>query len=117
MHSIPMHTLSSPPRHTRSNARYAAALLATLLAAAALAACGADKPAGAWASPTGPTPTPTSLLDPAFSGPAWQTSPAAAGIPGGVAFNPTLSLRDGSEATLEQLAGGKPLLFYFFATW
>jgi hypothetical protein len=28
-----------------------------------------------------------------------------------------VQLANGSEATLEQLADGKPLLLYFFATW
>jgi len=109
-----------PSPHTRSIGCNVLALLATLLAAVALAACGADKSAGApsqGAPAAGPTPTPTSLIDPAFVGSVWQTSPTAGGIPGGVAFNSTLSLRDGSAATLEQLAAGKPLLFYFHALW
>ena len=109
-----------PSPHTRSIECDVLALFATLLAAVALAACGADKPASApsqGAPVAGPTPTPTSLIDPTSVGPVWQTSPTVGGIPNGVAFNPTLSLRDGSEATLEQLAAGKPLLFYFHALW
>ena len=34
-----------------------------------------------------------------------------------VAPNATVTLTDGTRATLEQLADGKPLLLYFFATW
>ena len=109
-----------PSPHTRSIEWNVSALFATLLATVALAACGADKQPDApsqGALVTGPTPTPTSLIDPALVESVWQTSPAAGGIPNGVAFNPTLSMRDGSEATLEQLAAGKPLLFYFHALW
>jgi hypothetical protein len=44
------------------------------------------------------------------------TPPAGSSV-GQTAYNTPLLLRDGSTATLEEIAAGQPLLLYFFATW
>ncbi len=47
----------------------------------------------------------------------WRTDLAAGGRVGNAAPNATVTLPGGTMPTLEELAGGKPLLLYFFATW
>ncbi len=106
--------------------RLRALLAAGGLLAAAATACGAPAPA---AEPT-PRPTatvapPPALQQPASTGtpataeatPRWRTDLAAGGRVGNAAPNATVTLPDGTMPTLEELAGGKPLLLYFFATW
>ncbi len=62
----------------------------------------------------GATPTPTGA--PAAED-GWTTA-VAVGTTVGQAADPTMVLlRDGSMASLEEVADGKPLLLYFFATW
>ena len=59
-------------------------------------------------------PTPTAAAG-AMTG--WRTDLEAGGRVGNAAPNATVTLTDGTTTTLEELAGGKPLLLYFFATW
>ena len=115
--------------------RTAVATGALLLAVAA--ACGAQPPTAEPAPPTtatAPTPpaspqptstivsTPTSAPTPTATATAtdtagWRTDLEAGGRIGNAAPNATVTLTDGTTVTLEELAGGKPLLLYFFATW
>ena len=86
----------------------------TLAPAATPAATEASSPALST-----PTPTPVVVLSPA------APTPTVAPIPRGVGGNVgnvappfTLTLADGTTATVGSLAEpGKPLLLYFFATW
>ena len=98
----------------------AAALVALAIGAVA---CGTDTttpvdpPA---ATPTAvPTatavPTPAGGAAPALTG--WRTDLVTGPNVGDVAPNPSVLLRDGSMATLEEVAAGKPMVLYFFATW
>ena len=124
--------------------RTAVATGALLLAVAA--ACGAQPPTAepappptATAPPTPASPQPTSTIAPAptaaspqptsTTGPTppatatatgtagWRTDLEAGGRIGNAAPNATVTLTGGTTVTLEELAGGKPLLLYFFATW
>ena len=47
----------------------------------------------------------------------WRTGPPLGGAVGETAVNTQVTLAGGTRAPLEELAGGKPLLLYFFATW
>ena len=60
-------------------------------------------------------PTPAGGAAPALTG--WRTDLATGPNVGDVAPNPSVLLRDGSMATLEEVAAGKPMVLYFFATW
>ncbi len=106
----------------------ALARMRTTLAAAALlvalaAACGAEpepppRPT-ATATPAPPSPQPTTAGEtPVAEDTArWRTDLEAGARVGNAAPNVTVTLLDGTTATLEELADGKPLLLYFFATW
>lgn len=59
------------------------------------------------ATPAGDAPT----------GAFWRTDIAVGDNEQQVAQATPVLLADGSTATLETLAGGKPLLLYFYATW
>ena len=83
---------------------------------------------GAWPPTAEPTPRPTATAAPtATSAPSptaaagtttgWRTDLETGGRVGNAAPNATVTLTDGTTTTLEELAGGKPLLLYFFATW
>ena len=106
-----------------------AAVLVAL--AIGVVACGTDTtpaadPPTATAIPR-PTPTavPTPSADAALTeGPVappaltgWRTDLATGSNVGDVAPNTSVLLRDGSTATLEEVAAGKPMVLYFFATW
>ena len=106
---------------SKHSLRLAGAMLVALAIGAV--ACGTDTttpvdpPA---ATPTAvPTatavPTPAGGAAPAFTG--WRTDLATGPNVGDVAPNPSVLLRDGSMATLEEVAAGKPMVLYFFATW
>ena len=107
--------------------RTCTALAAGALLVALAAACGAQPE---------PTPRPTATAAPALASPqptlttaiesaapvagdtpGWRTDRDAGGRVGNAAPNVSVTLTDGTTATLEELAGGKPLLLYFFATW
>ena len=90
------------------------------------AACGAQPepqqqptPTAATAAPAlaSPQPTLTTAAPVAGDTPGWRTDLEAGGRVGNAAPNVTVTLTDGTQATLEELANGKPLLLYFFATW
>jgi len=69
-----------------------------------LAACGPD--AAGMAGPDANAPENV----------VWSDA-AAGGSVGDVAPNAVVTLRDGTTATLEEVAGGGPMLLYYFATW
>ena len=99
------------------------ALAAVALIAAAATACGAQAstPSAGPGTPTAisaavPTSTPTTAPTPTPP-PRWRTDLAVAGSVDAVAPDTTVTLRDGTTATLSAIAAGKPLLLYFFATW
>lgn len=106
--------------------RMCTALAAGALLVALAAACGAQpepppRPT-ATAAPAAPAlaspqPTTASATPVAEDTPGWRTDREAGGRVGNAAPNVTVTLTDGTTATLEELAGGKPLLLYFFATW
>jgi hypothetical protein len=87
-----------------------AAFFAALLA---LAGCGASEPATA--------PLQSASFDPAaaiaLGEPTWRTGVETGHEVGEVAYALAVALRDGSTATLAEIAAGKPILLYFFATW
>ena len=60
-------------------------------------------------------PTPAGGAAPALTG--WRTDLATGPNVGDVAPNTSVLLRDGSMTTLEEVAAGKPMVLYFFATW
>ena len=107
------------------------ALAAGALLAAFAAACGAQAPAEepTWPqatataapadAPAQPSPSPSPSLTEAADGAAarWATDLEPGGRTGNAAPNATVTLPDGTRTTLEEVAGGKPLLLYFFATW
>ena len=75
-------------------------------------------------TPTAASPQPTSTTAPTPAATAtatdtagWRTDVEAGGRIGNAAPNATVTLTGGTTVTLEELAGGKPLLLYFFATW
>ena len=107
-------------------ARTRTALAAGALVLAMAAACGAQP------SATEPPPRPTATAVPALASPQptsasatpatgamppWRTDLPAGGRVGDAAPNATVTLTGGTTVTLEDFAGGKPLLLYFFATW
>ena len=61
-----------------------------------------------------PTDTPTPELAPAGG---WRTDIATGPDIGNRAPDASLTLADGSTATIESAAGGRAVLLYFFATW
>ena len=90
-----------------------------------LAACGgADEPTATPTSPP-PDPTPTPTVVPtgasgdetSTAGGGWLMTGNLGGRAGDSSHNPILTLRDGSMETLEEAAGGKAVLLYFFETW
>ena len=103
------------------------ALAAGALLAAFATACGAQAPAAEPTSPQAtataapadapaqPSPTLTEAADGAAA--RWATDLEPGGRTGNAAPNATVTLPDGTRTTLEEVAGGKPLLLYFFATW
>ena len=103
--------------------RMCTALAAGALLVALAAACGAQpepppRPtATAAPAPASPQPTTASATPVAGDTPGWRTDREAGGRVGNAAPNVSVTLTDGTTATLEELAGGKPLLLYFFATW
>jgi hypothetical protein len=103
--------------------------LAFAALAAVVGACGSE-PAALGDAGTGESPelTPLGTVDalptatPAGSGAspslaAWRTDVASGTDVGQAAPNTPVLLRDGSTATLAEVAAGKPVLLYFFATW
>ena len=103
--------------------RMCTALAAGALLVALAAACGTQpepppRPtATAAPAPASPQPTTASATPVAGDTPGWRTDREAGGRVGNAAPNVSVTLTDGTTATLEELAGGKPLLLYFFATW
>ena len=103
------------------------ALAAGALLVALAAACGGEPeqpqqqptPTAATAAPAPASPQPTTASATPLAGdtPGWRTDREAGGRVGNAAPNVSVTLTDGTTATLEELAGGKPLLLYFFATW
>ncbi len=115
----------------RAPGRLFAALATGALLAAVAAACGAqpaateppppptaasapEQPASATAPAGITTPTPKAA---AGATARWRTDLEAGGRVGNAGPNATVTLTDGTTAALEELAGGRPLLLYFFATW
>ncbi|MDE2838460.1 MAG: hypothetical protein OXL97_13305 [Chloroflexota bacterium] len=65
-----------------------------------------------------PAPTDTPTPEPAPAPPAgWRTDLATGPNPGDRAVDASLTLPDGSTATIESAAGGRAVILYFFATW
>ena len=65
-----------------------------------------------------PTPEPTHTPTPEPTVAAgWRTDVSIGATVGTRATDATLTLADGSTATIQEVSGGKPLLLYFFATW
>ena len=89
--------------------------LAMVFVLVGLAACGAsaDTPVDATGDATGDTGS----AGFAPSGAHWLTGLSLGGDEGNVAHATPVVLADGSTATLEELADGRPLLLYFYATW
>ena len=92
-----------------------AGALGVALLALALSACGGTGEPGAPPVAT-LEPTATSALA-APEGGVWRTDVTVGAAVGNVAPATSVLLRDGSAATLEEIADGRPLLLYFFATW
>lgn len=116
--------LSTPfPRRAERARRLGWLTAAAAFIAAALAACGgsADPTPTPVATPTPasePTATATSAPDSAApTASAWRTDIPVGAAAGDRAPDATLTLPDGQTATLQELAAGKPMLLYFFATW
>ena len=61
-----------------------------------------------------PTDTPTPVPAPAGG---WRTDIATGPDIGNRAIDASLTLADGSTATIESASGGRAVLLYFFATW
>ena len=121
--SFPRRRESIPPRGAERARRLGWLTVAAVFTAAALAACGGSAE---------PTPTPVATPTPALEPTATATSapdsaaPAAAGWRSDIPIGPaagdrapdaTITLPDGQTTTLQELAAGKPMLLYFFATW
>jgi ABC-type sugar transport system substrate-binding protein len=86
--------------------------LALLGALVLLTACGAADP-----TPTqAPADQATATAIPS-GGDGWRSGVQKGGVAGQRAEATSVLLADGSAATLEERADGKPLLLYFFATW
>ena len=103
-----------------SRIRPATAAMA-LAVALFLAACGgAEEPtATPTSAPPEPTPTPTGASgdETSTADGGWLMTGNLGGRAGNSSHNPILTLRDGSMETLEEAAGGKAVLLYFFETW
>ena len=114
---------------TASASRLVRAGAALLLLLFTIAACGSDPTPTPTAQPTPTaTPEPASTTEP---GPAvttepepdtmapsgWRTDVEVGARHGNRAANASLTLVDGSSATLESVAAGRGVLLYFFATW
>ena len=63
-----------------------------------------------------PTPQPTATPTPAPSA-GWRGDVPVGANAGDRAADATLTLADGSSATIAEAAGGRSVLLYFFATW
>lgn len=94
-------------------------LALALTGALAAAACGGSDPTAPLAAgrTAEPTPTPAAAGADAGAPSRWAPATGNGAPPGAPAHNPVLTLRDGSMKTLEEVAGGKPALLYFFETW
>ena len=97
-------------------------VLAIVLAPMLLGACGSSSAAppeapSATATPQSPTPSTGDASTPSTSDGAWRTDLPIGASLGNVSRATPVLLVDGSTATLEELADGKPLLLYFYATW
>ena len=108
--------------HHRTHLHYRATLssLAVLLLATLLSACGGPTAQPPEASRATPTPTALATNDadgPSASDGAWRTDLPIGASVGDVSHATPVLLADGSTVTLEELADGKPLLLYFYATW
>jgi hypothetical protein len=85
------------------------AALALALAALTLAAC---------AGPSGATPTPLPAGAPAPTpGAYWRTDLPVGAREGERAPDALALTLEGQVTSIEQLAGGRPILVYFFASW
>ena len=94
-------------------------MLVLVIAASAtiLGACGGSAAAPETPTATVTTPSPGETSTPGVSDGAWRTDlPIGASLGNVSRWTPVL-LADGSRASLEELADGKPLLLYFYATW
>jgi hypothetical protein len=94
-------------------------MLVLVIAASAtiFGACGGSAAAPETPTATDTTPSPGETSMPVVSGGAWRTDlPIGASLGSVSRWTPVL-LADGSRASLEELADGKPLLLYFYATW
>ena len=83
-----------------------------------LAACGGPEPTPTppvTPTPTLATPTPDSAA--ALTAGGWRAYTSTGASVGDRAPDAVLTLPNGQAASLQELAAGKPLLLYFFATW
>lgn len=84
-------------------------VLALALAGLMLAACG---------GPAAPTPTPLPPSTPAPTpGAFWRTDLSVGSGEGQRAPHAPAQTLEGQVTSIEQLAGGRPILVYFFASW
>ncbi len=114
--------LSTPfPRRAERARRLGWLTAAAAFIAAALAACGGSaEPTPTPAATPTPEPTATAASAPDSAAPAaagWRSDIPIGPAAGDRAPDATLTLPDGQIATLQELAAGKPMLLYFFATW
>ncbi len=78
----------------------------------------ADSPEAPSADDPTPTSTPESTPAPVpVLSVGWRTDVEVGSDPGDLATDTVVKLADGSTASLSELADGRPLLLYFFATW
>ena len=89
--------------------------IAIAVSATLFSACGGSTSAPS-GSPTATVTTPA-VGTPTASGGAWRTDLPIGAREGNLSPRTVVLLADGSRATLEKLADGKPLLLYFYATW
>ena len=96
-------------------------LVLTMVASATiLGACGGSTPAPETPTATATTPSTDETSAPVASdtsGGTWRTDLPVGASVGNVSRATPVLLADGSTVTLEELADGKPLLLYFYATW